>query len=51
MRSMARWALAASQGTMNNFTFGDERYQYYETICGGSGAGPGFDGARPCRRT
>ncbi|HVY89243.1 MAG TPA: hydantoinase B/oxoprolinase family protein, partial [Hyphomonadaceae bacterium] len=38
-------ALAASQGTMNNFTFGTERYQYYETICGGSGAGPGFDGA------
>jgi 5-oxoprolinase (ATP-hydrolysing) len=37
--------LAASQGTMNNFTFGTERYQYYETICGGSGAGPGFDGA------
>jgi 5-oxoprolinase (ATP-hydrolysing) len=37
--------LAASQGTMNNFTFGDERRQYYETICGGSGAGPGFDGA------
>jgi 5-oxoprolinase (ATP-hydrolysing) len=37
--------LAASQGTMNNFTFGNERYQYYETICGGSGAGPGFDGA------
>ncbi len=37
--------LAASQGTMNNFTFGDERYQYYETICGGSGAGPNFDGA------
>ena len=37
--------LAASQGTMNNFTFGDDRYQYYETICGGSGAGPGFDGA------
>jgi 5-oxoprolinase (ATP-hydrolysing) len=37
--------LAASQGTMNNLTFGDERYQYYETICGGSGAGPGFDGA------
>lgn len=30
---------AASQGTMNNFTFGDERYQYYETIAGGSGAG------------
>ncbi|MBW3560776.1 MAG: hydantoinase B/oxoprolinase family protein, partial [Proteobacteria bacterium] len=37
--------LAASQGTMNNFTFGDERRQYYETIAGGSGAGPGFAGA------
>ncbi|MGE0596261.1 MAG: hydantoinase B/oxoprolinase family protein [Hyphomonadaceae bacterium] len=37
--------LAASQGTMNNFTFGDAQRQYYETICGGSGAGPGFDGA------
>jgi 5-oxoprolinase (ATP-hydrolysing) len=37
--------LAASQGTMNNFTFGNERLQYYETICGGAGAGPGFDGA------
>ena len=36
--------MAASQGTMNNFTFGNDRYQYYETICGGSGAGPGFDG-------
>ncbi|MBJ7308753.1 hydantoinase B/oxoprolinase family protein [Rugamonas sp. CCM 8940] len=36
--------MAASQGTMNNFTFGNERYQYYETISGGSGAGPGFDG-------
>ena len=31
--------LAASQGTMNNFTFGNSQYQYYETICGGSGAG------------
>jgi len=31
--------MAASQGTMNNFTFGSDRYQYYETICGGSGAG------------
>jgi 5-oxoprolinase (ATP-hydrolysing) len=30
---------------MNNFTFGDDRLQYYETICGGAGAGPGFDGA------
>ncbi|HZM35553.1 MAG TPA: hydantoinase B/oxoprolinase family protein [Burkholderiales bacterium] len=38
-------ALAASQGTMNNFTFGDDRYQYYETVAGGSGAGEGFDGA------
>ena len=37
-------AAAASQGTMNNLTFGDERYQYYETICGGAGAGPGWDG-------
>jgi 5-oxoprolinase (ATP-hydrolysing) len=36
--------LAASQGTMNNFTFGNERHQYYETIAGGSGAGPEFDG-------
>jgi 5-oxoprolinase (ATP-hydrolysing) len=38
-------AMAGAQGTMNNFTFGDEQRQYYETICGGSGAGPGFDGA------
>ncbi|PIG92234.1 hydantoinase B/oxoprolinase family protein [Gloeocapsopsis sp. IPPAS B-1203] len=36
--------MAASQGTMNNFTFGSDRYQYYETICGGSGAGKDFDG-------
>jgi N-methylhydantoinase B/oxoprolinase/acetone carboxylase alpha subunit len=36
---------AASQGTMNNFTFGNERYQYYETIAGGAGAGPDYDGA------
>jgi 5-oxoprolinase (ATP-hydrolysing) len=36
--------LAAAQGTMNNFTFGNKRYQYYETICGGAGAGDGFDG-------
>ncbi|WP_250460927.1 hydantoinase B/oxoprolinase family protein [Microbulbifer litoralis] len=36
--------MAAAQGTMNNFTFGDGRYQYYETLCGGSGAGPDFDG-------
>ncbi|WP_374527570.1 hydantoinase B/oxoprolinase family protein [Novosphingobium sp.] len=38
-------AMAAAQGTMNNFTFGTERYQYYETIAGGAGAGPDFDGA------
>jgi 5-oxoprolinase (ATP-hydrolysing) len=37
--------LAASQGTMNNFTFGNDEHQYYETIAGGAGAGPGFDGA------
>ncbi len=37
--------MAASQGTMNNFTFGNSRFQYYETVAGGSGAGPGFDGA------
>ncbi|MDH5577519.1 MAG: hydantoinase B/oxoprolinase family protein [Betaproteobacteria bacterium] len=36
--------MAAAQGTMNNFTFGNERYQYYETVAGGSGAGPDFDG-------
>jgi len=36
--------MAAAQGTMNNLTFGNERYQYYETIAGGSGAGDGFDG-------
>lgn len=36
--------MAASQGTMNNFTFGNAQYQYYETICGGSGAGSNFNG-------
>jgi len=36
--------LAGAQGTMNNLTFGNHRYQYYETIAGGSGAGDGFDG-------
>ena len=36
--------MAASQGTMNNVTFGNARHQYYETVCGGSGAGPSFDG-------
>ncbi|MGQ0590226.1 MAG: hydantoinase B/oxoprolinase family protein [Sphingosinicella sp.] len=38
-------ALAPSQGTMNNFTFGNAAHQYYETIAGGAGAGPNFDGA------
>ncbi len=37
--------VAAAQGTMNNLTFGDARHQYYETIAGGAGAGPTFDGA------
>jgi 5-oxoprolinase (ATP-hydrolysing) len=37
-------ALAAAQGTMNNVNFGNARYQYYETICSGSPAGPGFPG-------
>jgi 5-oxoprolinase (ATP-hydrolysing) len=36
---------AASQGTMNNVLFGNEQFGYYETICGGCGAGPGFRGA------
>jgi 5-oxoprolinase (ATP-hydrolysing) len=38
-------SLAAAQGTMNNVNFGNDRYQYYETICSGSPAGEGFDGA------
>ena len=37
-------ALAAAQGTMNNLNFGNAKYQYYETICSGSPAGPGFHG-------
>ncbi|MFN6997003.1 MAG: hydantoinase B/oxoprolinase family protein, partial [Aquincola tertiaricarbonis] len=36
--------MAAGQCTMNNFTFGNARHQYYETVSGGSGAGEGFDG-------
>lgn len=36
---------ACSQGTMNNFLFGNEKFGFYETICGGTGAGPGFQGA------
>jgi 5-oxoprolinase (ATP-hydrolysing) len=38
-------AAAASQGTMNNLTFGDTTFSYYETLAGGMGAGPDFDGA------
>lgn len=38
-------AMAAAQGTMNNLTFGNNEYQYYETICSGAPAGPGFNGA------
>jgi 5-oxoprolinase (ATP-hydrolysing) len=38
-------ALAAAQGTMNNLTFGNDRYQYYETICSGAPAGPDFNGS------
>ena len=38
-------ALAASQGTMNNLSFGNDNFQYYETIAGGAGAGPGWHGA------
>lgn len=37
-------AMANSQGTMNNLTFGNDTYQYYETLCSGSPAGPGFNG-------
>jgi len=37
--------VAASQGTMNNVLFGNRRFGYYETVCGGAGAGPGFQGA------
>jgi 5-oxoprolinase (ATP-hydrolysing) len=38
-------ALGSSQGTMNNLTFGNDKLQYYETLCSGAPAGPGFDGA------
>ena len=41
---LALGKLAAAQGTMNNLTFGNEKYQYYETIAGGYGAGDGFNG-------
>ena len=36
--------MSSSQGTMNNLTFGNKKYQYYETICSGSPAGPNFHG-------
>ena len=36
--------MAQAQGTMNNFSWGNKNYQYYETVCGGSGAGPNFHG-------
>ncbi len=42
---LALGKLAAAQGTMNNLTFGNDTYQYYETISGGAGAGEGFNGA------
>jgi 5-oxoprolinase (ATP-hydrolysing) len=38
-------ALGSAQGTMNNLTFGNDKLQYYETLCSGAPAGPGFDGA------
>ncbi|MFC4347998.1 hydantoinase B/oxoprolinase family protein [Kordiimonas lipolytica] len=41
---LAAGTMAAAQGTMNNLTFGNSRHQYYETIAGGTGAGPTFDG-------
>lgn len=41
---LAAGVMAASQGTMNNLTFGNATHQYYETIAGGTGAGPDFDG-------
>lgn len=43
----AMGSVAAAQGTMNNFLFGNDQHQYYETIGGGMGAGAGFDGAGP----
>ncbi|OKH88222.1 hydantoinase B/oxoprolinase family protein [Thalassospira sp. TSL5-1] len=36
--------MSGAQGTMNNFTYGNDQHQYYETICGGTGAGPGYNG-------
>jgi 5-oxoprolinase (ATP-hydrolysing) len=39
---------ACSQGTMNNFLFGNDQFGYYETICGGTGAGPGYHGSDAC---
>jgi 5-oxoprolinase (ATP-hydrolysing) len=44
-------ACACSQGCMNNFLFGDGSFGYYETIAGGSGAGPAFEGTSGVRST
>ena len=44
-------ALAAAQGTMNNLTFGHDKLQYYETLCSGAPAGPGFAAPPRCTRT
>ena len=44
-------ALGPSQGTMNNLTFGNARYQYYETICSGSPAGPASTAPPACTCT
>ena len=41
---LALGTMAAAQGTMNNLTFGNDRHQHYETLCGGTGAGPDYDG-------
>ncbi len=41
---LALGTMAAAQGTMNNLTFGNARHQHYETLCGGTGAGPDYDG-------
>ena len=43
--------MAASQCTMNNLSFGNAQHQYYETLSGGSGAEPGFDGTAVVQTT
>src|SRR3546814_4365456 len=47
----ARSVLASAQGTMNNFVYANDRYQNYETICGGTGAGPDHDGTSAVHRS